>query len=365
MKNKVFPQKIALGSSFCNRVRERQLLLELLSEVRPTLITSPRRYGKTSLGIFVLEQQAWPYAHIDFFPAVSHEDVTNLILGAIGEIVAKLESTQQKALKLVSTFFSDLNVSFRFINTHVDIDFNRDNSANSKTLSNALVKLDLMLTKKKKQAVIFLDEFQRLSQIKGSEVIEGAIRFVAQKSKALGFLFSGSNRHMLSKMFDDSARPLYKLCDRIVLDRISADDYRRFINTQAKKLWNSALDDETIDLLLELTECHAYYVNVLCSRLWRQENIIVNNDVLAAWKDYAIEEKSAVSKELDGLSQNQFKYLVALARAGGTETPLAESFLLEAILPLSSSRQALNVLTEKDYVMHKEKIGRASCRERV
>ena len=97
MKNKVFPQKIALGSSFCNRVRERQLLLELLSEVRPTLITSPRRYGKTSLGIFVLEQQAWPYAHIDFFPAVSHEDVTNLILGAIGEIVAKLESTQQKA----------------------------------------------------------------------------------------------------------------------------------------------------------------------------------------------------------------------------------------------------------------------------
>lgn len=47
----LFRQKLALGSNFCNRVAEQAQLESHITGVRPTLIMSPCRYGKTSLCI--------------------------------------------------------------------------------------------------------------------------------------------------------------------------------------------------------------------------------------------------------------------------------------------------------------------------
>lgn len=46
-----FPQALASGYAFCNRKNEMERLKFNLIESRPTLIVSPRRYGKTSLAL--------------------------------------------------------------------------------------------------------------------------------------------------------------------------------------------------------------------------------------------------------------------------------------------------------------------------
>ena len=135
-------------------------------------------------------------------------------------------------------------------------------------IMDALLALEDFLAKKKKRAILFLDEIQEIGEVAEGRGIEGAIRHVAQETKYLCFVFSGSNRHLLSRMFYDKNRPLYKLCDRIVVERIGQEDYEKHINKLSKKRWKAIWKDSALSTLFELTECHPYYVNNLCLRLW-------------------------------------------------------------------------------------------------
>ncbi len=349
VNTEIFPQKIALGTNFCNRVKEQAFLKDKITGTRPSLIISPRRYGKTSLGIYVLERLRIPYVHLDLFPLTSTEDIETTLLSGIGDILARCEPTPKKALKVISEFFGQLSVSFSIIKAKVEVTLTR-RIGTAKTLQTALKSLDEVLHKKKMKAVIFLDEFQRLSQIESSEEIEGAIRHVAQQSKNLVFIFSGSNRHLLGKMFDESHRPLYKLCDRLVLERISESDYTDFFQKQALQTWKKQLHQDIIDAIFECTECHPYYINALCYRLWKENHITKATVVFDTWKNYALGEKSTVFRELEGLSSNQFKLLVSLARYGNTKSVFGDDFIHSSGMALSSTKQALKVLQEKDYI---------------
>ena len=89
------------------------------------------------------------------------------------------------------------------------------------TILNILERIEKLSKKYNKKLVLFFDEFQRIYQIAESHPIESVIRQVAQLTKTMSFIFSGSNRHLLYQIFNDRSRPFYKLCDRISLERIS------------------------------------------------------------------------------------------------------------------------------------------------
>ena len=65
------------------------------------------------------------------------------------------------------------------------------------------------------------------------------IRFYAQQTKNLAFIFSGSNRKLLKEIFDDRRRPLFKMCDRLNLQRINQTHYLKFLNQAAIKKWKT------------------------------------------------------------------------------------------------------------------------------
>ena len=50
-----FPLGLAEGRAFCNRDDEREKLIANIELNRSTMVTSPRRYGKTSLVLYVLK----------------------------------------------------------------------------------------------------------------------------------------------------------------------------------------------------------------------------------------------------------------------------------------------------------------------
>ena len=51
----LFPLRVAVDR-FCNRVEERQTLKRNIAEKRPTVLISPRRYGKSSLAHKVVHE---------------------------------------------------------------------------------------------------------------------------------------------------------------------------------------------------------------------------------------------------------------------------------------------------------------------
>jgi hypothetical protein len=130
--------------------------------------------------------------------------------------------------------------------------------------------LEHVLLKKKKKAVIFFDEIQELEALKEGRAIVGAIRDIAQKSKQLVYIFSGSNRRMLHYMFDNSIMPLFELCDRIVLDKLDKSLYEEYIQKIAQKTWKGALSLEATDKIIELSQCHPRRIYNLCYLIWKE-----------------------------------------------------------------------------------------------
>ena len=82
-----FPTKLAAGAAFCNREKEQEELLRCLNNVSPVLLISPRRYGKTSLAMHVLDKNNFLYVHIDFYKELSEEDIASAILNGIGRLL--------------------------------------------------------------------------------------------------------------------------------------------------------------------------------------------------------------------------------------------------------------------------------------
>lgn len=351
-----FPLSLALGKAFCNRKTELQLLKHNLSESRPSLIVSPRRYGKTSLAMNAINQLKFKHTKFDFLSAINEDDIEKIILKGAGSLIGAIAKGPRKALKVATDLFAGLNIKLSMDKLGLSIEINKKSDNPAAGILKILERIEKLAKKYNEKPVLFFDEFQRVYEVSENQSIESVIRQIAQASHSLSFVFSGSNRHLLYQMFNDRNRPFYKLCDRMTLDRIGENEYRLYIQEVAKKTWGRELDPKIIDNIFFCTERHPYYLNLLCSRLWMRKKITAEN-VIEVWQNYILEERSQVGTELDLLSKNQKKLLIALSRSNGTDAPRSSDFEMVSGMPGATITQALKFLEKKDYVF-KDKSGR-------
>lgn len=345
-----FPLGLASDEGFCNRVAERQRIARNFLESRPTLLVSPRRYGKTSLALQAIVDSHLDFAVIDFFVATDLSMIIQSILNGVTDLTTSLMKTPERALKAAKEVFKHLQVTLDLGRLQVMVQPGSDSPQNQVMLVlDTLKQLESLIASQNKKAVLFFDEFQVLGQFKESMALEGALRHVAQQSKHLNFLFSGSQRHLLSTMFDDRNRPLYMLCDRIQLDRIAENEYIDYFNEAALVRWDKQMDTEVSEHILKATERHPYYVNALCSRLWLYSSPPDMKSVDRTWQIYALEEKSRIAYDLNQLSVNQRKMIIALAKQE-TRSISSQQFLRDHQLSSASSLQAADTLIERDYL---------------
>lgn len=345
-----FPLSVAAGHAFCNRVDEIHRLEQCIVQKRPVLLISPRRYGKTSLVLRVIAQTKLPYAHIDLFSAVEESDIERIILKGVGKLISRMESLPKKALLLASELFDGMHIKVSLTKAGVSIEAQTEREKPQYRILDILERLEKLAKKTEKNIVLFFDEFQTIREITPNHAIEAVLRQVAQLTKTISFVFSGSNRHLLNMLFEDRNRPFYKLCERLTLDRISELAYTKHIQNAAKIQWKQLLTDRELDAIFSYSERHPYYLNALCSRLLLESKPSVDN-IAKIWAQYALEERSHVAIELELLSKNQKKLLVMLARSNGTDAPTGRQFIQYVNMPKATVEQSLNFLEKKDYVL--------------
>jgi AAA+ ATPase superfamily predicted ATPase len=344
-----FPTHLAMGKAFCNRKSELSRLINNIQHANPTLIISPRRYGKTSLVLNAFTQLNMPYVHIDLYKELSEPDIETAILNGVATLLKQIEKVPQKLLTLVREFFSDLQVKVALEDVGVSISLNRPNKKQSDVIFKALNKLHQLAKSRKVHVIFYMDEFQVLGEICKDYAIEAAIREAAQQSSHIAYIFSGSSRHLIEHMFYDKNRPFYKLCDSIHLDRISTEDYIPHIQKAAMEKWRKKLNIQTLDNIFMLTERHPYYINKLCSLLWLNE-YPTENKVTQEWFAYTLENRSITERELELLSINQRKLLIIIAAGQMESSPYEKDFSHRIRMQPSSTRRALESLLMKDYI---------------
>src|SRR3989338_1453323 len=119
-----------------------------------------------------------------------------------------MESVLKKAIILAGELFSGLDVKVNYKDVGISIELGGKQEKSAYRILRLLERIDRLAEKRKKRVVLFFDEFQRVGEISQDRAVESVIRQVAQETKNMMFIFSGSNRHLLYVMFDDRNRPL-------------------------------------------------------------------------------------------------------------------------------------------------------------
>jgi len=343
-----FPQGVATEGSFCDREKERTLLHGSIESNEHVVLVAPRRYGKTSLIMQVLKENASPSVNIDFFFVLTQAEVAKTITDGVSKIISELLPKAKAAcMKLIDSIVAlNPKLIFNLFGQKLEISTKQ---TTEKTISEMLLALDQFAGQAKKTCMVVFDEFQQIGELKENHAVEAAIRHAVERSKNVSYIFCGSKRHLLNEMFSDKSRPLYQLCDLMTIDRIDTIFYHDFLNKAAKNKWKMHLSDDVINEIAHLTENHPYYMNALCRRLWRSDNLPSIADVRNAWDIYVDKQALWVTNDLSRLTLNRKKVMTALA-IQTTNEPQGQEFSERVGINPSGIKKCLDDLQKLDMV---------------
>ncbi len=345
-----FPKALAFDTTFCNRNKLRERMISHFKQVDHLVLVSPRRYGKTSVILQAITDSKLPFAQVDFFLLIDKTQLIERFLEGVASLLDQLLPINEKALVMLRKFFKNFGVSLSIASIKVGIKLETTEQSVEKIVLDALHGLSEVLAKQKKTAVFFIDEVQDMANLSQCSQMEYALRSFAQQSRNIAFVFSGSNRKLLQSIFDDRNRPLWKLCTRINLARIEACHYFKFINAASWQQWKTKLADEVIEIILSLTECHPYYVNYLCSELWRAEVSPTVEAVSVAWQEMVKMELSSLSILFAEMKDKQRRILRYIAQQERWSQVTSVQSITDLKMTGRGITQSLKGLLEKDFV---------------
>lgn len=344
-----FPSKLAQGDRFCNRKTEKKFLKDNISKCRPTVLVSPRRYGKSSLVHRVAAELNMPFTSIDLFLANDDRAITRRILQGISEAVTQIMPVSEKFLAGLQKIFRHFKVTLAAKCFSVEASYHAEVFDAVDQVFNALQSLATLARDKKKSILFFIDEFQDIANADNAKSIQGAIRHVAQETSNIIFVFSGSNRSLLLELFDDKSMPLYMLCDKLNLQRISSKDYWSYVQSAALEKWKKEIPQSVFGQIMINTELHPFYVNMLCNELWTLDKLPDVDAVHTAWSNCFENERRRLVAELEKLTANQQDLLKVLSLNPVIE-PTGQKFLSSVGMAYSSIRQTIKALSKQDMV---------------
>lgn len=351
-----FPQGIATGDSFLGRNEDMKNLHQNIETGHHTLLLAPRRYGKTSLVVNALAKMELPYVSIDLHLAVTSKSVEKKILKSAQKLIGLVISKPEQALKIIQGFFNKSNkkwtLGFKGV-AGVELTPEKDDDIPENILT-TLNLVEEVLSKKNKHAVIFIDEVQEIETLPDGKQIAGAIRHFAQEPKRhLIFIFSGSNRRLLSQMFDDRTAPLFELCEKLTIERLAPALYKKYLNKVSKKTWSKDLDIATFNRIIAISQCHPKRVYNICYHLWRaclSHNCSPSaNDVDDTWQIFINKQIRNVRFNLGQLSIGKIKVLTLIA-TGKHHELTGQKAIKVAEMSGSAISKALQALEDNDYI---------------
>lgn len=352
MKNPFVTNGYAGKEYFCDRIKETQIITEMLTNENNLALISPRRVGKTDLLYHVFAQpdikEDYHCFIIDIYSTSSLTDFVNVMGKAVlDELRPKGRGVWEKFLTVVSSLRQE--VSF-------DINGLPVWGMGLGTIQNPVVTLDEIfsyLNQADKPCLVAIDEFQQITKYTDGEKVEATLRTYVQKCTNAHFVFSGSHRHMMDKIFTSPSRPFYQAVTIINLQPI---DYEKYLEFAKEKfaLASKQLDDDVVKLLYTRFEAITSYMHRVLNVLYMQTPSEERCDVSRV--DGAINyilELSSDSYEslLYQMPEKQRCIFLAIAQEGKAKAVTGGAFIHKHRLTSASSvSSALKGLLDKDFV---------------
>jgi len=354
MKNPFEYGGVVTGDAFCNREAEKTDLLKAIRNDEKLFVFSERRFGKTSLVrnvIAKLPHKDTVSAYVDLWPT---DDEPRFVTALAKAITSSMTTSVEKLLTTAKELFSSL-VPTMTLNDEGKPELSFGFSRNVKidqAIEEVLETADRIANKEKKNVVVVFDEFQQILQYE-NDLVERKLRSVIQNHRKVAYIFLGSRRHLIQKMFMEKNRPLYRAGGHYPLGPISEKDWTPFIRNHFRTT-ERLISDDLIHSIYTRTQGHPFYTQHLCHAVWElcDRKAAVTPKMLDDATQLLLErENYAYTTLWESLAVNQRKFLKGLASEAGKVQPFSSEFIGQYGLGSGSNVQrAVDSLIEKDVI---------------
>jgi len=270
-KNPFIYGRAVTGEELCDREDEIQRLTRVAQNSGRIFILSPRRYGKSSLILALLESlkaQGFLTAYMDLSRVTSYRELMGLYSTSIAKAAEKPIEKVVEFIKKVSKGIKPA-VSFDHEGKPIiTLEYSLTEEQACSYLSGIYDLPEEIAKKRDKRFVVAFDEFQEIRNLNGEQV-EKAMRSHFQFHYNTAYIFSGSKTSVLTDMISNANRAFYKMGDIMVLNKLPHEVFKRFLEN---KFIGSGftLRGEVMEKILSVTGEVPYNAQFLCHKLWER-----------------------------------------------------------------------------------------------
>jgi AAA+ ATPase superfamily predicted ATPase len=340
--------------AFCNRRKELVDLKRAMENGERIFVYSERRMGKTSLVRRIMAQlprKRFLCAYADLWPTDDEVSFAAAIAKAITE---SLGGTANRMLQSARSWFGRMAPSITTDyegNAKISFAMNRESGAGPQ-LDEVLSAPARIARRRKSRVVIVLDEFQQVLEYGGNRV-ERKLRSAIQDQKNVSYVFLGSRKHLIQKMFLDQSRPLYRSGGHYALGPIALKHWLPFIRKRFREYRRTITDDQ-IESLCRITGGHPFYTQHLCHALWELcvRGGKVSEEMIEDAVRLLLERESYAYTALwESLAVNQQRFLKGLAHEQeGVKVFSADFLRRHGLRSPSGAQRVVSALLEKDII---------------
>jgi uncharacterized protein len=341
------------GAAFCNRKQELADLTAAIENSEKLFVYAERRLGKTSLvraAVRQLPKKHYASAYIDLFATDGEASFVEAAARAIAE---SMTSTAGQLLEVARQFFSQLAPSVTADSEgkpKITFGFNKG-ARPGPELEEVLAAPEKIAARHKRRVVVVFDEVQELMEY-GSDLVERRLRSIVQRQKDVSYIFLGSRKHLIEKMFLDRSRPLYRAAGHYPLESIAAVHWIPFIARKFRD-GGKTIGEDVAREICKRTQGHPFYTQHFCHALWElcDEGRAVDEAMIEAALNVLLDRESYAYTALwESFPLNQKRLLKGLASQPGAK-PFSSDFLARHGLGSPSNAQrAAEGLLKRDLI---------------
>ncbi len=322
------------GNFFCDRKENIDDLEDYIINTTNVIMFSKRRIGKSSLikEIFTNRlDKSILTAHIDIYAISTTKELFEHLKSGVEDCFTKSESNLNKLARVVDELrecFTNAEVKL-VVSSSPSIELNSTQKDYFKAMEDLFYGFYNYLSKNNLQAVIAIDEFQKVVSLNDAEKIEALLRTLVSKRKNCSFIFTGSKRNLLLSMFDNTERPFFKLGTNYPLNPINKDAFYLWSKERfAKK--DIFLDKDAFDWLYEESDGETRFIQMVSYELFRQgkKTSVITIKEMQECVSVILSKKKDLAALLDAYTTPQQNALKILAKTNGkniyTQTLLDE-----------------------------------------
>ena len=336
---------------FCDRVQETSQLHQEIANGNNVTMIATRRMGKSGLIEHYFSQPEIQERYYTFFVDIYDTiSMRELIQKLSREILMRLKPYGKRVLQQFWDTMRSLQPGISFSPTgepSFNVQIGDIHSADT-TLDEIFRYLDLA----DKPCIVAIDEFQQISKY-SEKNIEAKLRTYVQRCHNAQFIFSGSQRHIMSEMFTSASRPFYQSVSMMHLDSINQAAYDAFARALFAK-GERTLAEGVTEQVYQISQGVTWFTQKLFNTLYANTPIgeTCTSDQVPAALDYIIKTQAFSYEEtLFRLPEKQKTVLVALAKNGATKGITSGAFIRQYRLTSASAVQAaVKGLLEKDFI---------------